>query len=242
MSLGTTKFGRNTDVKYPTTFELPDDKTVQELLSQAFDLGIRLIDTAPAYGTSEERIGKLLPGDRTEWQLCTKAGEFYVDGCSEYDFSDKAIRTSVEGSLRALTTDYLDVLLIHSDGNDEFIINETDAIETLCRIKEQGLARSIGMSTKTVDGALAAIDLVDVLMVTLNPNDDSQLTVIEQANLNNKGILLKKIFDSGHSTQEDALKLALTTPGVTSAVVGTTNPEHLQDNVERALDVIEGSS
>ena len=60
LGLGTVKLGRNQQVKYPHGFTLPDDKTVKELLALTWDLGINLIDTAPAYGNSEERLGALL--------------------------------------------------------------------------------------------------------------------------------------------------------------------------------------
>jgi len=55
LGLGTVKMGRNTAVKYPRHFEIPDDKQVQNVLSQAWELGINLLDTAPAYGNSEQR-------------------------------------------------------------------------------------------------------------------------------------------------------------------------------------------
>ena len=69
LALGTVKLGRNTHVKYPADFELPDDTGVVQLLEAAADCGINLIDTAPAYGASEERLGRLLPGDRQNWVI-----------------------------------------------------------------------------------------------------------------------------------------------------------------------------
>jgi aryl-alcohol dehydrogenase-like predicted oxidoreductase len=58
--LGTVKFGRNQGLKHPTSFELPSDETLRELLACARDMGVNLLDTAPAYGYSEERLGELL--------------------------------------------------------------------------------------------------------------------------------------------------------------------------------------
>ena len=52
LGLGTVKIGRDKGVKYPNGFTIPDDKAVSDLLAQARDLGINLIDTAPAYGSS----------------------------------------------------------------------------------------------------------------------------------------------------------------------------------------------
>ena len=60
LGLGTVKLGRNQAVKYPEPFELPDDAQARRLIDRARDLGINLLDTAPAYGTSEERLGRLL--------------------------------------------------------------------------------------------------------------------------------------------------------------------------------------
>src|SRR5690606_30396122 len=74
LGLGTAKFGRNEQVKYPTAFALPDDNAVRALLAQAHDLGINLLDTAPAYGTSEERLGQVLR-NREKWIIVTKTGE-----------------------------------------------------------------------------------------------------------------------------------------------------------------------
>ncbi|MGB5396509.1 MAG: aldo/keto reductase, partial [Gammaproteobacteria bacterium] len=81
LGLGTVKIGRNQQVKYPQGFELPDDHRVIELFELAQALGINFIDTAPAYGTSEARLGKLLP-ERHNWVLMTKVGEIFEQGTS----------------------------------------------------------------------------------------------------------------------------------------------------------------
>ena len=70
--------------------ELPSDGRVRELLARARECGVNLIDTAPAYGTSEERLGALLD-DRERWVIVTKAGEEFADGRSHFDFSPEAI-------------------------------------------------------------------------------------------------------------------------------------------------------
>jgi aryl-alcohol dehydrogenase-like predicted oxidoreductase len=54
LGLGTVKFGRNQQVKYPSQFDLPSDDEIMTLLEIAQELGINFIDTAPAYGISEE--------------------------------------------------------------------------------------------------------------------------------------------------------------------------------------------
>ncbi|MCU7812908.1 MAG: aldo/keto reductase, partial [Candidatus Thiodiazotropha sp. (ex Notomyrtea botanica)] len=149
LGLGSVKFGRNEQVKYPAGFEIPDDAAVSRLLSMARDLGINLIDTAPAYGTSEERLGQLLPGNRQDWVIVTKVGEIFEQGQSRFDFSDPHTRLSVEQSLRRLRTDYLDVVLIHSHGDDIQILEHEPVLETLRDSQRKGLVRAIGMSSKT---------------------------------------------------------------------------------------------
>ncbi|MEZ5530383.1 MAG: aldo/keto reductase [Porticoccaceae bacterium] len=74
LGLGTVKLGRDQGVKYPNGFVIPDDRQASKLISLAHDLGINLIDTAPAYGNSEERLGTLLKGQRDQWVICSKVG------------------------------------------------------------------------------------------------------------------------------------------------------------------------
>lgn len=244
LGLGTVKFGRNQGVKYPRAFELPSDKEIIGLLSCAHDLGINLLDTAPAYGTSEERLGKVLRGQRQEWILCSKAGEEFIDGESFYEFSPQKIRNSVERSLKRLQTDYLDILLIHSNGEDKKIIEQAGVFDTLAEIKKAGLIRAFGMSTKTTDGGMLAVDSSDMVMVTYNPQSTEDLPVIRHAQQLNKAVFIKKAFGSGHlvdpqnPSSEDpvlaAMRFIFQEPGVTSIILGTLNQEHLKHNVKVA--------
>src|SRR6185503_7865728 len=91
IALGTTKFGRNTDVKYPASFALPSALEIAELFESALRLGVNLIDTAPAYGESEQRLGALVEAHRDKILLCSKCGENYARGRSSHDFSATAI-------------------------------------------------------------------------------------------------------------------------------------------------------
>lgn len=240
LGLGTVKIGRNQGVKYPAGFELPDDAAVTDLLAQAHDLGVNLLDTAPAYGTSEQRLGKLLRR-RHDWVIVSKAGEDFIDGHSRFDFSAKHIRFSVERSLKRLNTDYIDCVLLHSDGRDMEILTQTDALDTLIRLKEKGLIRHVGLSGKTVEGGLEAFRLgADGAMVTYNLKQRDELAVIEAAAALHKGIFIKKAFASGHldDTMTDpvaaSLALSLNTTGVSSIIAGTINAAHLAENVAKA--------
>ena len=102
VGLGTVKFGRNQQVKYPRGFDLPDDAHLRDLLAVARELGINLLDTAPAYGSAEERLGALLD-HADDWVIVTKVGEAFEHGASRFDFSAAGTRASVERSLRRVT-------------------------------------------------------------------------------------------------------------------------------------------
>jgi aryl-alcohol dehydrogenase-like predicted oxidoreductase len=155
LGLGTVKFGRNEEVKYPEHFEIPDDQQVLALLSQAHGAGINLLDTAPAYGTAQQRLGQLI-GNSEDWLICSKVGERFVNGVSEYIYTKTETRQTVENSLRELNRDVLDIVLIHSNGDDLHVLQETEVMETLLRLKEEGKVRATGISSKTVEGGLLA--------------------------------------------------------------------------------------
>lgn len=239
LGLGTVKLGRNREVKYPQSFELPSDQQVLSLLETAWDLGINLLDTAPAYGVSEERLGQLLRRCQRDWVIITKVGEEFSDGVSHFDFSALATRRSVERSLRRLGVTVLDVVLIHSDGNDLAILTEAGVLPTLLALKQAGWIRAVGISTKTVAGGLYAVECCDLVMVTYNQRESAEVSVIRAAHAASKGILVKKALQSGHfahtaTAERDPLLAALqfvyTEPGVNSVIVGTLQAAHLRAN------------
>ena len=244
LGLGTVKLGRDQGVKYPATYTLPDDRSAAHLLDTARELGINLLDTAPAYGSSEQRLGRLLAGQRQHWLLCSKVGEEFVDGQSRFDFSPEHTRRSVQRSLRRLGTEVLDIVLVHSDGNDLDIIERMGTLQALAQLKTEGLVRAIGMSTKTVAGGLAAARVCDVVMLTYNPQYREELPVLDACAELGTGTLIKKVLGSGHLAGsgeqgnrpglQACMDLAFSHPGTGAAIVGTINRAHLQANVEAA--------
>lgn len=241
LGLGTVKIGRDQQVKYPEGFTIPDDNTVLRLLDLCQSRGINLLDTAPAYGSSEQRLGKLLGHRRKDWVICAKVGEEFERGQSRFDFSPEHIRLSVERSLKRLKTDYLDIMLVHSSGDDVAIIHHSGCLETLAALKKEGLVRATGMSTKTVEGGILALQSSDIGMVTYNLNDQGEKPVLDYARQHQKGILVKKALASGHVclTGQDpvfeSMRLVFSHPAVSSAVIGTINPMHLESNINAYL-------
>lgn len=242
VGLGTVKLGRAVGLKHPTPASIPDDDEARRLLHAARDLGVNVLDTAPAYGNSEERLGALLKGDRDRWIISTKGGEEFEGGVSRFDFTPAALLASAERSLRRLGTDHVDVFLLHSDGLVEAGLDESGVTPTLRAIKQRGMARAVGVSVKTLRGAVACVERFDVVMLTLSPVETDALPAVDLAQRRGVGVMVKKALASGHmdrlartlpsdAARADpvghALRFVLGTAGVSTAIVGTTSPDHL---------------
>lgn len=237
IGFGAFKIGRNEKTKYSSYYDLPNDAEADRLLNELLDMGVTLIDTAPAYGLSEERVGRAIAHRRNEFVLSTKVGETFENGLSAYDFSADAICDSVQRSLRRLNCDAVDVLLIHSDGRDDDILHETDAVESLMALKSRGITRAIGFSGKTVAGAQAALPWADVLMVEYHLDDRSHAAVIAEAAAQGVGVLVKKGLASGELSAEAAIRFVLSNVGVSSMVIGGLNADHFRTNIAAAAQL-----
>jgi aryl-alcohol dehydrogenase-like predicted oxidoreductase len=247
LGLGTVKFGRSLGVKYPNSFAIPDDRQLLNILDCAADIGINLLDTAPAYGTSEERLGQLLKKTSAQWLISTKVGETFDPhtGLSSYNFSPEFIRASVENSLQRLDLDQLDIVLLHSNGEDEEIIRKHSALDALAELKKEGLIRGIGMSTKTVAGGILAASQSDVVMVTHNLDYTDEVAVIDYAADRGVGVFIKKALSSGNAllgdnpAGEDIVQQSFDCiyqhKGVSSIILGSINPAHILDNAKKAI-------
>src|SRR5205807_8973916 len=124
-----------------------DDAESIRTIHRALDLGITLIDTAELYGpyTNEELVGRALAGRREGVVLATKFGliSHRTGGALQVDSSPENIRTAVEGSLRRLGTDYIDLYYQHRvDPNTP--IEET--VGALSDLVKEGKVRRIGLS------------------------------------------------------------------------------------------------
>ncbi|MCQ2554262.1 MAG: aldo/keto reductase [Clostridia bacterium] len=141
-----------------------DDKVSVETIHSAVDNGIKWIDTAPIYGLyhSEMVVGEALKGRRDkvilstkcalEWDYETPVKHKVVDGIPVYrDLSKKGIIAGVEGSLKRLGTDYIDVLFTHWQTTDYNLYPIPETVDALETLKKQGKIRAIGASNVTAD-------------------------------------------------------------------------------------------
>lgn len=231
IGFGAFKLGRNEGTKYGRAYDLPGDVESARLLNEVLDLGMDVVDTAPAYGLSEARVGAALAARRSEFVISTKAGEEWIGGESVHDFSEHAIETSVCRSLVRLRASMLDAVFIHSDGRDLAVLGESDAVGTLDRLRRQGLLRAVGFSGKSVEGGLAALadPRIDAVMVEYNPLVPAQRPVLDAAGELGKAVFVKKPLASGAVPPAEAIPFALAHPAVTCILVGGLRADHLDE-------------
>ncbi len=234
IGFGAFKIGRNEGIKYPSGYALPTEAEAERLLNAVLDAGIRYIDTAPAYGMSEERIGRAIAPRRGEFVLSTKVGEQFERGTSRYDFSEGALRASLEQSLSRLRTPAVDIVFLHVPAGDEAILRETDAVAALLEFRRAGMTRAVGLSAKSIGAARLALQWADALMLEYHPSERTFEPVIAEAAGAGVGVVVKKALASGRLPARDALRFVLSNAGVSSAVVGSLSLDHLRENIAAA--------
>src|SRR5581483_3216160 len=141
ISLGTVELGLDYGIPVEGEVRRPPEEAAARLLHQALDRGINMIDTARAYGESESIIGRALEGRRREYVLATKVQTFHEMKLSHSDLAAR-MTASVEQSLQALRTDFVDVLMLHSAPTTAF--GDGPFEEILLRLKSRGWCRYLG--------------------------------------------------------------------------------------------------
>jgi len=124
-----------------------DEADAIKTIRTALELGITLIDTAPAYGfgRSEELVGRAIAehGGRERVLIATKAGLEWRAGQVYRNASARRIRAEIEDSLRRLRTTYLDIYQVHWP---DPLVPVEESAEVLRRLFEEGTIRAIGVS------------------------------------------------------------------------------------------------
>jgi aryl-alcohol dehydrogenase-like predicted oxidoreductase len=144
-----------------------DDAESLLALKTAFGLGVNFYDTADIYGFghSEELIGKAFAGCRADVIIASKVGFLGFDG--KQDFSPQYINGSIENSLKSLHTDYIDLYQLHSP--DVGLI-EDNTLGALYSLKKQGKIREIGISVRSPDDGIIAINHFEFKVIQVNFN------------------------------------------------------------------------
>lgn len=173
------------------------------ILEAARECGINLIDTAECYGAhlSERLIGEALPGKREEWVIASKWGHVFHE-CFKRDhcFGADALVEQVEGSLKALRTEYLDVLQFHSGDDNAFA---TEGMwEAAARLKAAGKVRFLGNSIgsnsnvrQTDASTSVGVDVIQVIYNRLQREPEAE--VFPSCRRQNLGVLARVPLASG---------------------------------------------
>lgn len=220
-----------------------DEQEAVRVLNHALDSGLTYLDTAIEYGNglSETRVGMVMKTRRRDAWLATK-----VPGRARS--RDAALR-EVEQSLRRLQTDHVDLLHIHSLGDDDDLarIEGPDGVlRALYSLREQKVARFIGITSHT-DGAVLAKAIerhdLDCVQMAMNPARAGRFEelALPAARKKNLGVILmkvtaqEKLLGSGPGGADiDALiRYALSLP-VATAVIGMPKPEFIEHNLTAA--------
>ncbi|GAA4685979.1 aldo/keto reductase [Phytohabitans rumicis] len=133
-----------------------DDEESIRALRRALELGVTFFDTADVYGTghSERIVGRAFAGRRDEVVIATKWGNVFDESTRQLtgtDASPAYLRTAVEGSLRRLGTDHIDLYQLHL--NDLPIAQARELLPVLESLVDAGKIRAYGWSTDFADRA-----------------------------------------------------------------------------------------
>lgn len=233
--------------------DLPES-VVEELLLTALDLGITLIDSARSYGLSEERIGRHLSHRRHQIVISTKGG-YGVDG--EPDWTGAAVTLGIEQALVAMRTDYIDVFHLHSCPKE--VSMRDDIALALERARDAGKIRVIGYAGEgDALGAAVRSGRFGAVMCSVNLFDQGTFaTLLPRAAHGGVGVIAKRplanavwrhrdwpdgedaeywermnamqLVPGGDGWLDLAVRFSAFTPGVSSAIVGTSSASHLAE-------------
>jgi aryl-alcohol dehydrogenase-like predicted oxidoreductase len=142
-----------------------------ELLHQAFDRGVNFYDTSDLYGDgkSEELLARAFSGVRDRVLYATKGGTLPHSGFTmPQDFSRAHLCEALEGSLKRLKTDYVDLYQLHSPTMED--LEREDCVETLEGFKRSGKVKEYGVSVRSPMDGKIAVEMFGFRSVQVNFN------------------------------------------------------------------------
>jgi 1-deoxyxylulose-5-phosphate synthase len=260
LSLGTVELGIDYGFRSSAHYKKPDAADAIRLVHRALDLGINLIDTARAYGESEEILGRALKGMRERVVLASKV---VVEDLSDPKKLSRSIESSIDSSLHALQVETIDLLQIHN-ASPEILTNES-ALSTLEDAQRKGKFCFLGASCVGEQAVQEALNIPQIrtIMLPFNILDREMIPhVFPAAERQGVGIMARSVFLRGvltgnlptvpdellpvkdaaaeaarecvgeaQSLSELALRFCLSFDAVSTAVMGVRSIEELESNV-----------
>jgi len=233
----------------------------RSILNAVLDAGINFIDTSNDYGRSEEFIGKSISSRRLDYYLATKCG-CRPGGGQPHIWTKENLFRGLHESLERLKTDYVDVMQLHNPTVEE--CESGGLVETLEEMRQQGKVRWIGISTTLPHLSTflrwGVFDTFQIPYSALQREHETWISKSADAGIGavirggvakgEPGVSgvgrpepwlyfeqakLDELREEGESRTAFTLRFTLTHPHIHTNIVGTQNPEHLQENVQATL-------
>ena len=240
------------------------EEHTEQTLNTILDAGINFIDTAPDYGSSEERIGKYISSRRHEYYLATKCGCDYRQHDDHLEVAHtwrkEVIQRNIETSLNRLQTDHIDVLQFH--GGDAATLQGQGLIDLLLDYRSQGIVKHLGASSSLPHlPELIELGVFDTFQIPYSCLANTHHDLITQAAETGAGIILRggiaqggpeaeiqrpllndvwtgaqlnELLPDGMTPATLILRYTLSHPDCHTTIVGTCNPAHLKENLAAA--------
>lgn len=222
---------------------LIDRETSSKILNRALDLGVNFIDTARAYGDSEEKIGSAISSRRDEFYISTKSGALTYED----------MKRDIEISLKNLRTDYIDLYLCHNlryPNDYDRVMGPGGAMDALKEAKKEGVIGHIGFSChrfhETMERGIKSGEF-EAIMVSYNMLDDESVgdRILPLAKKMDVGVIAMKPLAGGFLASppqeftkrigipinaETALKFILSNDAVATAIPGMMRMDEVEEN------------
>jgi len=203
--LGTVQFGLNYGIANKTG--KPSKEQVEEILLNAFGLGINALDTANAYGDSEKILGEILGNypKKEDIIIITKLSSKINETTNDGGIKNQ-VEQSVHLSLSNLNLDSIPIYMLHRA--EQMTIKDGAIIKHLSRLKEEGLINNIGVSVYTPDEVETAlsIDEITAIQVPFNVFDHRLIKsgFFEKAHSKGIAVFVRSIYLQGLILMENA--------------------------------------
>ena len=216
---------------------VPSAPAALEFLERAIDLGVPLLDTAPSYGDSEQKLGRFLsslsPASRDSLVVATKCGEHWDEKAGQpyVDHSWQAMSASLERSFDRLGR--IDILQLHK--TDPEVLGGSIWLEIAQRARERGV-KWVGASASDLNSAeMCLLDSAwDVIQVPLNRVDRRFAALVAEAGKVGKFVLTNRPLKMGAlagKNLEDSIREITNVQFHGAVLFGTASRSHLEEDL-----------
>ena len=240
------------------------DDEANTILNKVLDAGINLIDTAWDYGLSETYIGHYIAHRRSEYFLATKCGCTWVDKGDHDEtphvWTADNLRKNIEDSLKRMKTDCIDIWQLHNPTVEQ--VQAEDLVSVMEQVKASGKVRHVAISSTLphIDTFIkwGKFDTFQIPYSALEPQHEQTITT---AATSGAGTIIRggvargepdaglgkaerwaawetakmdELLGDGESRTAFLLRYTITHPHVHTTIVGTKNPDHLDEDLRAA--------